>query len=71
MIIKRPVITFEGKEDNKIPVVAIDREKYTPDDIELYSTYLSTINSDDTDENIEDELNTDDIDDFEALLNDI
>lgn len=71
MIIKRPVITFEGKGDNKIPVISIDREKYKPNDIELYSTYLSTINTDTTDEDIEESDSDDDIDDFEALLNEI
>lgn len=80
MIIKRPVITIlTDNEGNKKPTVIVDRKKYKPSDIELYSIYLSTLDteSEDNVENYEeisprDESSSDnEEDEFLAMLNNI
>ena len=43
MIIKKPLITFEGEGDTRIPVLVINKDKYTEDDL----VYLSQLIDDD------------------------
>lgn len=74
MIITKPAIIYVGEEDNKKPTVAIDKDKYKPTDISLYSTYLSSIENNDADyEEFSpiDNKNDDEDDDLMALLNDL
>lgn len=61
MIITKPTITYVGDGDDRKPTVATDRAKYKPEDIELYSTFLATL---DTDEE-KPVANTDDTEDDE------
>ena len=80
MIIKRPAITIlTDSEGNKKPTAIADRKKYKPTDIELYSTYLSTLDlepEDDIEDYEEisprdDSSSDDEEDEFLAMLNNI
>lgn len=76
MIITKPAITYVGEDDNRKPTVAIDRNKYKPKDIALYSLYLTTLDT--NNENIKgkdyEEFtpdNNDEDDELMALLDDL
>lgn len=80
MIVMKPTITTVGEGDDKKPTISIDKKKYKPDDIELYSTYYATLdvsdnNNDDdnydTFEGVSDTDSNDGDDDILAMLNDI
>lgn len=77
MIITKPAITYVGDDDNRIPTVAIDKNKYKPNDIELYSSYLAEITEDDDNtesteyEEFSPDSDTDEDDELMALLNDL
>jgi hypothetical protein len=40
MIIKKPLITFEGEGDTRVPVLAINKDKYTEDDLVFLSQFI-------------------------------
>jgi hypothetical protein len=40
MIIKKPHITFEGEGDTKVPVLAINKDKYKEDDLVFLSQFI-------------------------------
>jgi hypothetical protein len=42
MIIKKPLITFEGEGDTKVPVLAINKDKYKEDDLIFLSQFIDT-----------------------------
>lgn len=41
MIIKKPLITFEGEGDTKVPVLAINKDKYTENDLVFLTQFIS------------------------------
>ena len=40
MLIKRPLITFEGEGDDKVPVLAINKDKYKESDLVFLSQFI-------------------------------
>jgi len=79
MLIKRPLITFEGEGDTKVPVLAINKDKYKETDLVFLSQFITEEDSNELEDgvaNIEKELNKEkdeeskDEDDWMKLLDD-
>lgn len=49
MIIKKPLITFEGEGETRVPVLAINKDKYTEDDL-VFLSQLVDEDAEDTEE---------------------
>ena len=77
MIITKPSITYIGEGDNRKPTVSRDDKKYKPTDIQLFSSYLATLDldnpSDSDDDNSDNDVSTseNDEDEFMKMLEDL
>jgi len=71
MIITKPTITYVGEGDDRKPTVATDRTKYKPEDLEFYSTFLETLDTESDEENSKSNKSDseDDDDDLLDMLN--
>ena len=77
MIITKPSITYIGEGDNRKPTVSRDDKKYKPTDLQFFSSYLATLDldnsSDSDDDNADNDVSTseNDEDEFMKMLEDL
>lgn len=68
MIIKKPLITFEGEGDEKKPIIAINKDKYSENDLIFLSQFVDSDNSEDDEASFDiDEKSDKDSDDLDFL----